>query len=63
MTAKIYIIVTLVSIVQVHAQQKAVNNPTLFGIRSHYGFIIPHSKELKDISQSNPWGIQVEWSK
>lgn len=63
MTAKIHIIVILVSIVQVHAQQKAVNNPTLFGIRSHYGFIIPHSKELKDISQSNPWGIQVEWSK
>ncbi len=29
----------------------------------HYGFIIPHHKFLRDISQSNPWGISLSFSK
>ncbi|TRX60834.1 acyloxyacyl hydrolase [Fulvivirga sp. M361] len=43
--------------------QEDIQNPTIFGARSHYGFIIPHSSELKNISQTNPWGFQIEWSK
>ncbi len=38
-------------------------NPTFYGIKSHYGFIIAHSPELQPISQTNPFGIQLEYSK
>jgi len=37
-------------------------NPSFYGIKSHYGFIIAHSPELKPISQTNPYGIQLEYS-
>jgi hypothetical protein len=30
------------------------------GIRSHYGFIIQHSKEVAGISDSNPWGVEID---
>ncbi|MEM9337818.1 MAG: acyloxyacyl hydrolase [Bacteroidota bacterium] len=30
------------------------------GVKSHYGSIIPHSEELKEISESNPFGFQGE---
>jgi len=35
----------------------------VYGIRSHTGFIIPHSSELKEIASSTPWGVQLEWSR
>ncbi|MDX1627579.1 MAG: acyloxyacyl hydrolase [Fulvivirga sp.] len=35
----------------------------VYGLRTHTGFIIPHSSDLKDIAQSTPWGLQIEWSK
>ena len=41
-----------------NAQDK--NNALIFGIKSHYGFIIAHHRELKNISQTNPWGIEAE---
>lgn len=31
------------------------------GIEANYGFIIPHSPELKSISQSNPYGFTVHY--
>ena len=34
-----------------------------YGLKGHYGFIIAHSSELKPISQTNPFGIQLEYSK
>ena len=34
-----------------------------YGLKSHYGFIIAHSPELKSISQTNPFGFQAEMSK
>ncbi|MHA7058112.1 acyloxyacyl hydrolase [Aquimarina sp. M1] len=37
-------------------------NPSFYGVKSHYGFIIAHSPELKPISQTNPYGIQLEYS-
>lgn len=45
------------------SQENAAGNPDVFGIRNHYGFIIPHASDLKEISQTRPWGIQLEWSK
>ncbi len=33
-----------------------------YGIKSHYGFIIAHTPDLKPISQTNPYGFQVEMS-
>lgn len=45
------------------AQNTESANPTIYGLRTHYGFIIPHSEELEDISETSPWGLQVEWSK
>ena len=35
-------------------------NPVSLGIRSHYGFIIPHSQAIAGISDSNPWGIEAD---
>lgn len=34
-----------------------------YGIKSHYGFIIAHSPELRSISQTFPYGFQLEYSK
>ncbi|MEM9858875.1 MAG: acyloxyacyl hydrolase [Bacteroidota bacterium] len=49
--------------VSLFAQEEDHINPTLLGLRANYGFIIPHSSELRDISESSPWGIQLDWSK
>jgi len=35
-------------------------NPISLGIRGHYGFIIPHSRAIAEISNSNPWGIEAD---
>ncbi len=37
-------------------------NAKFYGLKSHYGFIIAHSEEVKPISQSNPYGLQLEYS-
>lgn len=37
-------------------------NPNFYGVKKHYGFIISHSKEVKPISQTNPYGFQLEYS-
>ncbi|MEL7002086.1 MAG: acyloxyacyl hydrolase [Bacteroidota bacterium] len=33
------------------------------GLKSEYGFIIPHSEELKPVSETNPWGISIDVSR
>ena len=38
-------------------------NPNFYGLKAHYGFIISHSEEVKPISQTNPYGIQLEYSR
>lgn len=30
------------------------------GVLGHYGFIIPHAKDIRDVSDSNPWGTEVD---
>ncbi len=37
--------------------------PYIFGLRSHYGFIIPHSASIRQISDVNPWGVGIDGSK
>lgn len=37
-------------------------NPNFYSLKTHYGFIISHSEEVKPISQTNPYGIQLEYS-
>ncbi|MER2999143.1 acyloxyacyl hydrolase [Pontibacter populi] len=39
-------------------QRPAIN----LGIYNHYGFIIPHSKDIRDLSTSNPWGLAADLS-
>lgn len=33
------------------------------GSQLHYGFIVPHSRVFRPISQTNPWGVEVNVSK
>lgn len=33
-----------------------------YGLKSHYGFIIAHSPELRSISQTAPFGFQLDYS-
>ena len=33
-----------------------------FGIQTHYGFIIPHSSTIREVADSNPWGIEADFS-
>lgn len=44
--------------VKLNGQERAI----FYGAKSHYGFIIPHSPELKPISKTNPYGLQLEIS-
>ncbi|MBC5991463.1 acyloxyacyl hydrolase [Pontibacter sp. SD6] len=32
------------------------------GVYGHYGFIIPHSQDIRDIADSNPWGVSADLS-
>jgi hypothetical protein len=40
-----------------------LKDPLYLGGKLHYGFIIPHYEELKEISQQNIWGFQLEYSR
>jgi hypothetical protein len=37
-----------------------VSNILCLGIRGHYGFIIPHSRQIKELSYANPRGVEAE---
>ncbi|SEL83732.1 Lipid A 3-O-deacylase (PagL) [Aquimarina amphilecti] len=53
---------TILFIILIQTSMLAQMNPTFIGAKSHYGFIIAHSPELKSISQTNPYGLQLEYS-
>ena len=44
-------------------EKKKTKSTLMIGINSQFGFIIPHSEELKQISSSNPWGLSADVSK
>lgn len=48
---------------ELKAEGSETKNPTYLGVKSHIGFIIPHSQDLKEISNTNPWGVQIDASK
>ncbi len=40
---------------------KSNNRPAFsLGLRSHYGFIIPHSSTIRQVSWSEPWGLELD---
>jgi hypothetical protein len=43
--------------------QEEIKNPAIWGAKIHRGYIWAHSREVIDISNSNPTGFQVEWSR
>lgn len=58
-----YLIFLLLLTVRAGFCQTQDTKPLVVGARLHYGFIIPHSKDLKPVSQTNPWGISIEASR
>ena len=45
------------------AQDLPIRNPLSIGLRAEYGFIIPHSKSIAQISNSNPFGFTLDFNK
>ncbi|MBS3806059.1 MAG: acyloxyacyl hydrolase [Bacteroidales bacterium] len=41
--------------------QDAKQNTVFWGFKPQYGFIIPHSNKIRDISQSRPYGLEVDY--
>ncbi|NBC84550.1 MAG: acyloxyacyl hydrolase [Bacteroidetes bacterium] len=39
---------------------KAQPHYNVLGMRAHYGFIIAHSRELRDVATTHPWIIELE---
>jgi len=44
-------------------ESDSIKSPLYIGSKFHYGFIIPHAEDLKPVSESNIWGLQVDISK
>jgi hypothetical protein len=42
--------------------QDTLRNPFSIGLRPHYGFIFSHSKTIKAISHSNPYGLEMDFN-
>ncbi len=36
-------------------------NPAYFAVKPQYGFILPHSKTIRDLTHTNPYGIEGEY--
>lgn len=45
------------------AQSAPERDPFLVGMRAHYGFIIPHSRDIARVSGSHPFGLEfnLQW--
>ncbi|MFD2247832.1 acyloxyacyl hydrolase [Pontibacter ruber] len=47
----------------VRAPADTTTRPAInLGLYGYYGFIIPHSEDIRSISDSNPWGVALELS-
>lgn len=40
--------------------QDTISAPVIVGVRSNWGFIIPHSNKIEELSHTNPWGIEID---
>jgi len=36
-------------------------NPAFLGVKPQYGFIIPHSNKIRDLTHTNPFGLELEY--
>lgn len=43
-------------------QPGKTQNSQIIASRAHWGFIIAHSKELPNVQNTHPWGIELEWN-
>lgn len=41
--------------------QDSTKNPAFLGIKPQYGFIIPHSKSIRQLTNSHPYGIDLDY--
>ena len=53
----------LLAVHSTFAQDKKEFSSWIFNVRSHYGFIIPHSETIEDVADSRPWGFQVDFNR
>ena len=53
--------ITLLKIRKVYSQE--IENPANYSIKPQYGFILSHSSKIESISSTNPFGLEVEYSK
>ncbi len=56
----ILFIVTLSGFADIIASPEEVSSFTYIGLRTHYGFIIPHAEKIRSISHSNPRGLELD---
>lgn len=57
-------LLALLLVSELSAQSNGPDSTTVIaGLNYHYGFIIAHSKDVVDISGSNPWGFTAEISR
>ena len=54
-----YLLILLVFPILAEAQDPGIKNPFQVSAKLHRGFIIAHSRELINVSRSNPYGFEV----
>ncbi len=62
MQIKLRYILIFITLLLGFKNQVVSQNGLIPAVRMHYGFIIPHSQSIRDVSGSNPWGIEAEWN-
>jgi len=45
------------------SSQNTTSNPSIFDLRAHYGFVIPHSEAVRNVEDSYPYGLEATYSK
>lgn len=54
--------ITLITLTQGKAHPDSAKPFFSVGLRSHYGFVILHSQDIRPIGQSFPWGVSLDFS-
>lgn len=57
----LFAVIIFINIIAVDAQDQR-HTVLMPGLRAHYGFIIPHSSTIKDITWSKPRGIEADFA-
>lgn len=57
-----YIALSIFLLIQISAfGQDTTSNPAFFGLKSQYGFILPHAKSIRHLSNSRPYGMELDY--